>query len=354
MPGRAMHATLLRDGRILLISGSGNDWEGQFLPGTFQTHIWNPTTDTYTNVPTPEDMFCSGHVTLPDGKILVQGGTGAYAGTQESESYQGLKSSYLFDPATNAYTKTNDAMEGHWYPTLTKLETGDVWMAGGYDENGDGSTATELFNFSQSRWLGRTEVPQAGRYLGTYPHMFLMADSRMFYTGGHTFGDAQPGTGSFIYDWRKAQIGDIPGLRVPQLRDQAGSVLLPPAQNQKFMIAGGGSTDFGGATNTVDIVDMNQADPVWTPGADLPGTEGRMYLNLTNLPDRSVLASHGATGNRTGDVGRAAIYSPASNTWAEVAADPVGRNYPPRRCCCPTGASSPSGPTRPTTSSRSG
>jgi hypothetical protein len=327
MPGRAMHATLLRDGRILLIAGSGNDWEGQFLPGTFETHVWDPTANTFASVPTPEDMFCSGHVTLPDGKILVQGGTTAYAGTPQSVSYKGLKSSYIFDPATNAYTKVNDAIDGHWYPTLTKLETGDVWMAGGYDENGGGSTATELFNFAQSRWLARSEVPQTNRYLGTYPHMFLMADSRMFYTGGHTFGDAQPGTGSFIYDWRKALIGDIPGLRVPQLRDQAGSVLLPPAQNQKFMIAGGGSTDFGGATNTVDIVDMNQANPAWVPGPDLPGADGRMYLNLTNLPDRSVLASHGATGNRTGNVLRAAIYSPASNTWAEVAADPVGRNY---------------------------
>lgn len=327
MPGRAMHATLLRDGRILLIAGSGNDWEGQFLPGTFETHIWNPTTNTFTSVPTPSDMFCSGHVTLPDGKILVQGGTEAYAGTPESVSYKGLKSSYIFDPATNAYTKTNDAIDGHWYPTLTKLETGDIWMAGGYDENGGGSTATELFSFADSRWLGRNEVPQTNRYLGTYPHMFLMADSRMLYTGGHTFGDAQPGTASFIYDWRNALIGDIPGLRVPRLRDQAGSVLLPPAQNQKFMIAGGGSTDYGGATNTVDIVDMNQANPAWTPGPNLPGSEGRMYLNLTNLPDRSVLASHGATGNRTGDVLRAAIYSPVSNTWAEVAGDPVGRNY---------------------------
>ncbi|MDQ0118033.1 hypothetical protein J2T22_001210 [Pseudarthrobacter defluvii] len=327
MPGRAMHATLLRDGRILLIAGSGNDWEGQFLPGTFETHIWNPTTNTFTSVPTPADMFCSGHVTLPDGKILVQGGTSAYAGTPESVSYKGLKSSYIFDPATDTYSKTNDAIDGHWYPTLTKLETGDVWMAGGYDQNGGGSTATEMFNFSQNRWLTAAEVPQTNRYLGTYPHMFLMADGRMFYTGGHTFGVEQPATGSFIYDWRGGLIGDIPGLRFPRLRDQAGSVLLPPAQNQRFMIAGGGSTDFGGSTNTVDVVDMNQANPVWKPGPDLPGSEGRMYLNLTNLPDRSVLATHGATGNRTGDVKRAAIYSPASNVWAEVAADSVGRNY---------------------------
>ena len=65
--------------------------------------------------------------------------------------------------------------------------------------------------------------------------MFLLADGRTLYTGWHTFGDPQPGTGSFLYDWRTKNIGDIPGLRDVWLRDQAGSVLLPPAQNQTFM-----------------------------------------------------------------------------------------------------------------------
>ena len=159
------------------------------------------------------------------------------------------------------------------------------------------------------------------------PHMFLLADGRMLYTGGHTFGDPQPGAGSFLYDWRTKNIGDIPGLRDVWLRDQAGSVLLPPAQNQTFMIAGGGSTDYGGATTSVDLVDMKQGAPSWHPGPDLPGAQGRMYLDLATLPDRTVLASNGATGNRTGNVQAASIYNPATNAWTVVDADPVGRDY---------------------------
>jgi len=329
MPLRAMHATTLRDGRVLLIAGSGNNYDN-FTAGSFKASVWSPATGGFTNLNVPEDMFCSGHVTMPDGRVLIMGGTASYAGAPAGEAYRGLRTSYIFNPATNAFTKTpNSTIEGHWYPTLTKIENGNIWSAGGYTHKagGGGSTAIEMFDVASTLWGSAASVPQINRYLGTYPHMFLLADSRMFYTGGHTFGDPQPGTGSFLYDWRAKTIGDIPGLRDVRLRDQAGSVLLPPAQNQEFMIAGGGSTDYGGATNSVDLIDMKAGAPSWRAGPPVPGGQGRMYLNLTTLPDRTVLASNGATGNRTGNVLAAGLYNPASNTWTDAAADPVGRNY---------------------------
>ena len=335
MPLRAMRATLLRDGRVLLLAGSGNNYN-DFLAGSFKTSVWNPVTNTFTNITTPQDMFCSGHVTLPDGRVLIQGGTEFYAGTPESASFKGLRSNNIFDPTTNTYSRTNDAIDGHWYPTLTKLENGDVWAAGGYSATGGGSTITEMFSSGAGRWLSAAEVPQTGRYLGLYPHMFLLADRRMFYTGGHTFGDQQPGTGLFIYDWRAKTMRDIPGLREGGLRDQAGSVLLPPAQAQKFMIAGGGSTDNGGTTNSVDIVDMSAPSPSRRPGPALRGP-GRLYLNLTPLPDRTVLAANGGTGNRTGAVTVAALYSPASNTWQPIDPDPISRNYHSASVALPDG-----------------
>lgn len=329
LPTRSMHATLLRDGRVLLLAGSGNDYNN-FQAGSFRTSVWNPSTGAFLNINTPEDMFCSGHVTLPDGRVLIMGGTASYAGAPAGEAFRGLRTSYIFDPATNAFTKTpNSAIEGHWYPTMTKIENGNIWAAGGYTHKtgGGGSTSIEMFDSNSALWGSATSVPQINRFLGLYPHMFLLADGRMFYTGGHTFGEPQPGTGSFLYDWRSKSIGDIPGLRNVGLRDQAGSVLLPPAQNQTFMIAGGGSTDHGGATNSVDLVSMNQGSPSWHPGPNVPGAQGRMYLNLTTLPDRTVLASNGATGNRTGNVFAAGLYNPATNAWTTAAADPVGRNY---------------------------
>jgi hypothetical protein len=274
-------------------------------------------------------MFCSGHVTLPDGRVLVAGGTAAYPGVAGQTAYLGGKFSYVFDPATNAFTRTNDMMEGHWYPTLTKIESGNVWSAGGYSERGDGASwNTEMFEASRGAWLTAAEVPQSGQNWGTYPHMFLLADGRMFYTGGHTFGASKwnAPTGAQIYDWRTRAVGDVFGLRDKELRDQAGSVLLPPAQNQTFMIVGGGSTDNGGATNKADVVNMNDAVPQYRPTADLPGP-GRQYLNLTTLPDRTVLASNGGTTPRGGNVLDAAIYRPTDGTWTPVAADPVGRNY---------------------------
>ncbi len=336
LPNRGIHQTLLRDGRVLVIAGSGND-EGNFRSGQFTSHVWNPTTGAMIQVPTPEDMFCAGHVTLPDGRVLIQGGTKEW--WTPTSGFKGLRSSYIFNPATNSFTRTNDANEGRWYPTLTKLENGNIWMAGGLTDqaNQHGTHTTEMFNTATSSWLPVNQVPQTWTYWGEYPHMFLLGDGRLFYTGAHTFGEQRPGSGSSLYNWRTAQVADVQGLRDKDLRDHAGSVLLPPAQNQRFMIAGGGFIDRGAApTNSVDLINMNDANPTWQPGPSMPGP-GRQYVNLTNLFDRTVLASNGATGNRTGDISAASIFNPATNAWTTVPADPVGRNYHSMNLLLPDG-----------------
>nr|AUV64142.1 galactose oxidase [Streptomyces citricolor]BAV57079.1 galactose oxidase [Streptomyces citricolor] len=73
----AVHATLLRTGKILIVAGSGNDQQA-FDAGTFKTLLWDPVKSTYKLIPTPVDMFCGGHTSLPDGKVLVAGGTLRY------------------------------------------------------------------------------------------------------------------------------------------------------------------------------------------------------------------------------------------------------------------------------------
>ncbi|TDU03985.1 uncharacterized protein DUF1929 [Streptomyces sp. 846.5] len=73
----AIHASLLRTGKVLIIAGSGND-ANNFKAGTFKTLLWDPVKETYKLIPTPADMFCSGHAQLPDGSLLVAGGTLRY------------------------------------------------------------------------------------------------------------------------------------------------------------------------------------------------------------------------------------------------------------------------------------
>ncbi|MFJ3218145.1 galactose oxidase-like domain-containing protein [Kitasatospora sp. NPDC086801] len=73
----AVHATLLRTGKVLIVAGSGND-EKHFDAGSFRSLLWDPAKNTYKLIPTPADMFCGGHATLPDGRVLVAGGTQRY------------------------------------------------------------------------------------------------------------------------------------------------------------------------------------------------------------------------------------------------------------------------------------
>ena len=327
LPIRAIHSTLLNDGRLLLIAGSGNSG-ASFAAGTFRAVVWSPDTGAFKEVAVPYDMFCAGHVTLPDGKVLLAGGTAAFPGaTDGPTTFKGSNKSYYFDPRDDQFHQLGNMAGAHWYPSLTKLGNGNIWSAGGIDENAKGTVLTEVFDTSAMGWLPQNQVPQTWSYWGTYPHMFLLDDGKMFYTGGHTFGNGLPGTGARLYDWAAAAMWDVPGLRQKDMRDQAGSVFIGPAQDQKLMIVGGGNTDGNApAINLVDIIDFKQATPQYVPGPDLPGP-GKTYVNLVNLPDRTVLAADGAQLNRAGNVQTAAIYNPTGNSWTSIDADPVGRNY---------------------------
>ncbi|MFI8530030.1 galactose oxidase-like domain-containing protein [Streptomyces aquilus] len=73
----AIHAALLHTGKVLIVAGSGNE-QKKFDEGSFDTILWDPKTDTFKKIPTPDDFFCSGHAQLPDGRLLVAGGTARY------------------------------------------------------------------------------------------------------------------------------------------------------------------------------------------------------------------------------------------------------------------------------------
>jgi hypothetical protein len=328
MPIRAIHSTLLRNGKVLLIAGSGNNVDN-FQAGMFQASVWDPVTGVFTTLAVPKDMFCAGHVTLADGRVLIQGGTKSYPSTPAGADYGGLRDSWIFDPDSNTFAPTNTANEGHWYPTLTELGDGDIWMAGGLKEDTTGAVNTERFDSATHTWLPTWQVPQSWSFWGLYPHMILMQDGRLFYSGGHVFGNGLPGAGASIHDPETGSITDVGGLRGKDMRDQSASMILPPAQDQKVLITGGGNINTTApAISLTDVIDLKDPAPGYQPGPDLPG-EGKMYLNATILPDRTVLVSNGGRLNRddSANVLTAAIYDPPSNSWKSVAADPIGRNY---------------------------
>ncbi len=325
-PVRGIHTVVLRNGDVLLVAGSGNNPD-DFAAKTFKTAVYHPGSGTFTTVATPADLFCSGHVQLPDGRVLIMGGNKDYPAADGSHGYEGLKNSYVFDPATNSYTRVNDMTAGSWYPSATVMGNGDVISLGGLGEDSSGTVATQYFSNAQQRWLGLGEAHQTWNFWGLYPSMILMQDGRLFYTGSHVFGDGLPGTGSSIYDYDSGAITPVSGLQNKDQRDQSMSVLLPPAQDQKVITLGGGNINTNVDANPLtDVIDLKQAAPAYTAGPPLP--TGKMYVSAVLLPDGKVFETGGGLHNRADPVYEASMYDPATNTFtAGMATDPVPRTY---------------------------
>ncbi|MGW3287390.1 galactose oxidase-like domain-containing protein [Streptomyces sp. NPDC001002] len=340
-PVRSMHSVVLNNGKVLLIAGSGNS-EEQFNAGTFTSAVYNPADGSYKVIPTPKDMFCSGHIQLQDGRVLVMSGNKAFPAADGSHGYEGYKDSYIFDPVTETYSKTNDLNDGHWYPSATELGNGDVISFGGLREDSTGSVTAEYWSDAEQKWLALWQVNQTWSYWGLYPSMILMQDGRLFYSGSHVFGNNIPGTGSAIYDYNANTVTQVPGLQSKDQRDQSASVLLPPAQDQKVLTIGGGNIDSNPDGNRLtDVIDLKAANPAYVAGPPLPqgtvdlgngpvpetGNQGKMYVSAVLLPDGKVLETGGALHNRANPVYESSIYDPGTNTFDPVAADPEARGY---------------------------
>ncbi|MFJ2175507.1 galactose oxidase-like domain-containing protein [Streptomyces sp. NPDC087851] len=340
-PVRSMHSVVLNNGKVLLIAGSGNDVDS-FEAGTFTSAVYDPEDGSYRTIPTPDDMFCSGHVQLSDGRVLVMSGNKGYPSADGTVGYQGYKDSYVFDPATETYSKTNDMNDGHWYPSATLMGNGDVLTFGGLREDSTGSVTAERWSAAQEKWLPTGQVNQTWSFWGLYPSMILMQDGRLFYSGSHVFGNGTPGTGSSVYDYDANTVTDVPGLRNKDERDQSTSVLLPPAQDQRVLTIGGGNIDSNPeAGRLTDLIDLKDPNPRYTAGPPLPqgtvdlgngpqpqtGAQGKMYGSAVLLPDGKVLETGGALHNRANPVFESSLFDPATDTFDPVAADPETRGY---------------------------
>jgi hypothetical protein len=74
MPINPVHAALLHNGKVLIVSGTGN------LPSNtnLQAGVFDPATGIVTTQTVNWEMFCNGMVVLPDGRAFVNGGTLQY------------------------------------------------------------------------------------------------------------------------------------------------------------------------------------------------------------------------------------------------------------------------------------
>jgi hypothetical protein len=335
-PVNAIHAALLRTGKVLLVAGSGNN-QKQFDARTFRTALWDPKTNKFTDIPTPWDAFCSGHIFLPDGKLLVAGGTKAYEDLTKDpkKQYEGLKDSYLFNPDTERYEKVSNLNFARWYPTLVGLADGSVLAVSGLDENGNISQGhNETFDPATKQW---TDRPDLNHYFPTYPSLLLAADGRLFYSGSTAgYGPVDKGRTPGFWDLKTNTFTEVPGLTFNDLMETSATVMLPPAQDQRVMVLGGGGVgDSQQATDRTAIIDLDSPNPAYQDGPSL--RDATRYPNVVILPDDTVLETGGSRGYRTDNIYAASIFHPDTNTFSKAASPRVGRNYHTEAILLPDG-----------------
>jgi hypothetical protein len=322
-PVPAVHVALLHTGKVLLVAGSGND-KATFDAGTFKTSVWDPTSNTFSAVSTPWDAFCAGHAFLPDGRLLVSGGTTAYS--TSTRNFGGSREAFVFDPDQNRYEAVPDTKVARWYPTVVELGDGRLFTLGGLNENGVRTRNSEIFDGTS--WSPSTPPPAAvGNAVPTYPALHLLDDGRLFYSGANVLGSGTMAPG--LWDLDANTFTEVGGLTKKGLRDEAMSVLLPPAQDQRVMILGGGDTNRAvTATDSAAVVDLKKGTPKY---AALPPLESpKMYVSAVVLPDSTVLETGGGTRSvnfGTSPVLSAQIFDPETDSWTPAAAPTVPRLY---------------------------
>jgi hypothetical protein len=341
----AIHASLLPNGRIFYLAGSG--YHASHQNGPFEARILNPDTGSESNLSQSEDLFCAGQAPLPNGNILLAGGTLRYdiAPDNCNGKWHGLSSAYELDWSSGSLTEVASMRHGRWYPTCVTLPDGNVMVTGGYDEYGDHNRIVEIYDSSSKSWTirqapsggttyivgnssasicagaGQQSYSGASANLFLYPRMHLMPSGNIVVAGMlGTIRIWNRSTGS----WSSA------GSMSPSYRHYGTSVLLPlnntTSERGKILTVGGSPTSADPATRACQILDFNTGSPSIRTVGSL--ASGRKYLAPVILPDGKVVVFGGAAGPGNQNPTRAPeMFNPATETWTSLASASVPRVY---------------------------
>ncbi|HEY8714510.1 MAG TPA: galactose oxidase-like domain-containing protein, partial [Candidatus Acidoferrum sp.] len=306
MPINPVHTALMSNGKILVVSGSGN------YPAetTFSVGVWDPNTNTMSLQTQTWDMFCNGMIVLPDGRPFIVGGNLQY------DPFHGWKRTSIYDPATDRYVDMQDMAHGRWYPTATVLGDGRVMTFSGLTETGGTNSQVEIYKVG-SGWgspFSASFTPPL------YPRMHLLPSGKVFVSGSGTQSRTfDPSTNTWS--------GVIATTIYGSARTYGSSVLLPltPANSYKpkVIIFGGGSP----STATTEVIDMSAASPAWTSGP--PMSQPRIEMNATLLPNGKIVTVGGSLNDEDTTTAslQSDLYDSASNTMGSAGSNAFPRLY---------------------------
>jgi hypothetical protein len=308
------------------------------------------------------DMFCADLTTLPDGRLLIAGGTDFYNEPAVLDRNQGdpadvgvieiegLRNTNLFDPKTNSFSPGGHMKYGRWYPNVVIGPDGRPTVFSGVtqvvtDTQASQVRRTETYHANTNTWEENYAGSESESALPMSPRIILTPDGKFFYTGvGQMWGPFGEAADEALYALQQSydpssKTWEIKGLA--PLGARSGAFVTPltmdPPYDQMTIITWGGTlgpppgnwfpanpfttlttVDKGGNVNSRITGNLNHA---------------RWFSSGILLPDGQVLTVGGTDKDEVIDPGTgiavhaSELYNPAIGVWNEVASHARDRGY---------------------------
>jgi galactose oxidase-like protein len=381
---------------IVWDNNSGNmakngSWDQRFAVGSPESGVFNNFV-----IPMPitfGDMFCSGHVWMPDGRLFVAGGTTKYPGFV-GDYFIGSKFVGIWDPALvnnspffgwtfvcDPSFENKPLGVARWYPTVTLLGDNQIMVAGGVVDTDNtqhnicGTPSSfdtaidtyEIWDIAANDWVrdpvtgsnilfnGPEHAPtyfgSCFSMFGEYPRQHLISDGSLFVAGmnsgsNHAYAPTDP----INYHWAQDPPPLTNRIDTGGFRSYGASILVPNVGNRpngmdKVWILGGSDTT--NAMNTVKTIN-GFSGTAWESAPSM--NVARMVANTVLLPDGAILEVGGCTGADYFEVTndnnpntnpipekRPEIYLKSVNTWVFQNAQSSERMYHSTAALLPSG-----------------
>lgn len=303
-------AAPLPDGRVLLAGGTSFLWQN---PAPVYTGVlYEPRSGTWSVTGSPYVARIRPAMTnLASGSVLMAGGN--VPGENSSEA---VASSELYDPTTGTWRLTGHLNNARANPTLTLLPDGRVLAVGGASSSPDGErplNTAELFDPLSETWhlvQDRLAVPREGHFAVNLP------SGRVLIGGGD---GPRPGSGVVTELFDPATDTFEATAVMNHARHSPSATLLPDG---RVLVVGGFSLNSLDSALTylssAEIYDPVQG--VWELVA--PAAIPRAQHVAIPLPDGRVAIAGGQNAN--GILASTELYDPATDTWSRLEVMPVG------------------------------
>ena len=303
------------DGRILLWSGS--DRFELADGGRTYTSVFDPTTLVATErlvSETGHDMFCSGTSNLPDGKLLISGGTNS-------------EKTSIYDTSSGSWIAAADMSIPRGYQANTVLQDGSVFTYGGSWSGGLGEKHAEVWT-AATGWRRLSGVP-VDPALGVDPGGIFRADNHMwlFAMGNGRVLHAGPSANMNWIDIQGNGAIMPAGTRGDDDYSQNGNAIMYDI-GKILKVGGAPAYEELPASPSAYVIDANAGISVRRVASM---AYSRTFSNAVVLPNGQVLVIGGQTIGRPfsddNSILVPELWDPRTETFEPLPPMAVGRNY---------------------------